>query len=105
MKSKILMLVVALMLAFSTVASAEALTQPELDDTTGALTISGQIEGYGYADAFTLAVFNAGKSYQDMSEYTPEEIMLTMTHFGTFMTDAEGNYEVIFSTKNLNPGD
>jgi len=105
MKSKILMLVVALMLAFSTVASAEALNQPELDDTTGALTISGQIEGYGYADAFTLAVFNAGKSYQDMSEYTPEEIMLTMTHFGTFMTDAEGNYEVIFSTKNLNPGD
>ena len=105
MKSKILMLVVALMLAFSTVASAEALTQPELDDTTGALTISGQIEGYGYADAFTLAVFNAGKSYQDMSEYTPEEIMLTMTHFGTFMTDAEGNYEVVFSTKNLNPGD
>ncbi len=105
MKSKILMLVAAFMLVFCTVASAEPLTQPELDDTTGSLAISGQIEGYGYADAFTLAVFNAGKSYENMSEYTPEEIMLTMTHFGTYMTDAEGNYEVIFSTKNLNPGD
>lgn len=105
MKSKILMLVVALMLAFSTVASAEALTQPTLDDVTGSLTISGQIENYGYADAFTLAVFNGGKSYGDITEYTPEEMLSAMTHFGTYMTDAEGNYEVNLSTKGLNPGD
>ena len=105
MKSKILMLVVALMMVVSSVAYADALNQPVQDDTTGALTISGQIDGYGYADAFTLAVFNADKSYSTMAEYSPAEILAAMTHFGTYMTDAEGNYEVNYSTKGLSAGD
>lgn len=105
MKSKILMLVVALMMVVSSVAYADALNQPVQDDTTGALTISGQIDGYGYADAFTLAVFNADKSYSTMAEYSPAEILAAMTHFGTYMTDAEGNYEVSYSTKGLSAGD
>ncbi len=105
MKEKILMLVAALMLVIGTVASAEALNQPEQDDTLGTLAISGQIEGYGYADSFTLAVFKSGKSYSDITEYKPEEIMSAMTHFGTYMTDAEGNYEVAYSTKGLDAGD
>ena len=105
MKSKILMLVVALMLVVSSVVYADALNQPVQDDTTGALTISGQIDGYGYADAFTLAVFNADKSYSTMAEYSPAEILSAMTHFGTYMTDAEGNYEVNYSTNGLSAGD
>lgn len=105
MKSRILMLVVALMMVVSSVAYADALNQPVQDDTTGALTISGQIDGYGYADAFTLAVFKADKSYAGMAEYTPEEMLAAMTHFGTYMTDAEGNYEINYSTKGLSAGD
>ena len=105
MKSKILMLVVALMLVLSTAAYADVLNQPVQDDITGALTISGHIEGYGYADAFTLAVFKNGKSFADIVDYTPAEMLAVMTHFGTYMTDAEGNYEVNLSTKGLDAGD
>jgi len=104
MKAKLIVFLV-MMLMICQVVSADTINQPVQDDVAGALTISGQIEGYGYADSFTLALFKAGKSYSDMAEYTPEEIMSAMTHFGTYMTDSEGSYEVNYSTKGLSAGD
>ena len=102
---KLLSLTLALIMMLGTVAYADVINQPQINDDTAQVTITGTIEGAVYGDAIGVYILKSGKKVTDLTESTGDKFKEVLAGYTPALTDAKGNYTAILGLGGFDQGD
>lgn len=102
---KLLSLTLALIMMLGTVAYADVINQPQINDDTAQVTITGTIEGAVYGDAIGVYILKSGKKVTDLTEITGDKFKEVLAGYTPALTDAKGNYTAILGLGGFDQGD
>ena len=102
---KLLSLMLAVSMLLGTVAYADVINQPKINDDTAQATVSGTLEGAAYGEPVGVYILKPGKTAADLTEITGDKFKEVLAGYSPAITDANGNYSAVIGLEGFEQGD
>ncbi len=99
-----ILLTLTVCFAFGSIASADVINQPSINDETAIVTIEGKISGASYGDSFALYVYKPDKTPDDLTEISEDKFMELLASYDQYYTSDDGSYSLEFGMKGMPAG-